>query len=208
MVLGATGRTGREVLSQALDRGHRVVGLARRPDAISVAHPRLEVVQGDVLDPGTLPAALRGVDAVVSALGVGRSRQPVRVYSEGIRNVLSPMQSAGVERIVVVSAEPAGPWAGQPRLRRMLVFPLLQRLFGTSYDDMRRMETVLRDSSANWTVLRPPRLVAKPPKRSYRLNASGPLRRASSLTYADLAAALLDALDQPALTRKAVAVAN
>jgi len=162
LVVGATGKTGREVMTQALSQGHSVVALARRPEAITLQHARLAVVKGDVLDAHSLGPACDGVDAVISALGIGASRAPTRVYSDGIRHILTAMQAAGTGRIVVVSAEPAGPWAPHTLPRRVVLFPILQRLFGATYDDMRRMETILRDSAAQWTVLRPPRLLDKP----------------------------------------------
>ncbi len=208
LVVGATGKTGREVMTQALSQGHSVVALARRPEAITLQHARLAVVKGDVLDATSLGPACDGVDAVISALGIGASRAPTRVYSDGIRHILTAMQAAGTGRIVVVSAEPAGPWAPHTLLRRVVLFPILQRLFGATYDDMRRMETILRDSPAQWTVLRPPRLLDKPARKAYRLNPDGPLTKGPTLTYADLATALIDVLGQSNLTRQAVAVAN
>ncbi|MGH8919657.1 MAG: NAD(P)H-binding protein [Actinomycetes bacterium] len=85
--------------------------------------------------------------------------------------------------------------------------PVLDRLFGASYDDMRRMEERLQTSDAHWVALRPPRLVDKPATGRYRL-ATTPLPKARSLTFADLAAALLDALEREDLHRRAAFVAN
>ena len=49
-VLGATGRTGRQIVEQALQAGHEVVAFARKPEALEMDHERLTVVQGDILD--------------------------------------------------------------------------------------------------------------------------------------------------------------
>ncbi|RYF53155.1 MAG: NAD-dependent epimerase/dehydratase family protein, partial [Cytophagaceae bacterium] len=68
-ILGATGGTGRELLQQALDRGHQVTAIVRHPDAVSMTHNRLRVVRGDVMQPDTLAPALLGQDAVVSVVG-------------------------------------------------------------------------------------------------------------------------------------------
>ncbi len=208
LVIGATGRLGREVMTQALSHGHRVVALARRPAVIALQHAHLAVVKGDVLYAPSLGPACAGVDAVIFALTRGPSRAPTRVYSDGVRHLLTAMQAAGTRRLVVVSAEPAGPWAPHPLLRRVVVFPLLHRRFSATYDDLRRMETIVRASTAQWTILRPPRLLDKPARQAYQLNPDGPLTTGRTLTYADLATALLDVLGQPTLLRKAVAVAN
>jgi hypothetical protein len=118
------------------------------------------------------------------------------------------MQSNGTTKLAVISAVPAGPWTELPMLQRRVVLPLLQRIFGATYDDMRRMEAILRDTSGvDWISLRPPRLVDKRPKGAYRID-NRPLAKASAITYGDLATALLDSLTRPDLYGDAAYVAN
>ena len=69
LIVGATGGTGRQLVEQALERGYVVTALARDPSALRVEHPRLTVVRGNVLDYPSVDAAVRGQDAVLSALG-------------------------------------------------------------------------------------------------------------------------------------------
>ncbi len=206
-VIGATGRTGSLVVEQGLARGDHITALARNPDAISVRHPHLATVQADVLDRESVGSALRDSDAVVSALGIGSSREPTVVYSEGIANVLAAMNASSIRRIVAISAAPVGPRVEQAFLERRVAMPILDHFFGATYDDMRRMETHLRDSDAEWISLRPPRLIDKPATGGYRLGVA-PLPKARSLTHGDLAAALLDVLERTDLYEKAVFVAN
>jgi putative NADH-flavin reductase len=207
-VVGATGRTGRQVVLQALSRGHTVTAVARRPEALGLRDDRLTLVAADVLDPGALLDPLAGAGAVVSTLGVGTSRAPTTVYSQGMTNVLHAMQANGVRRLSVISAAPAGPRDEQPFLERRLLMPVLDRVFGATYEDMRRMEALLQASDVDWTALRPPRLVDKPGTGRYRLDRQKPLARSRSLTFADLATALLDSLDSETLYRRAAYVAN
>ena len=207
-VIGVTGRTGRRVAREALDRGHRVAGIARRLESVDLEHPDLNLVAADVRDADSLADALTGCDAVVSALGVGSSRAPTDLYSKGIANVLDAMAVASVPRLSVISAAPVGPRAEQPFLEGRVVMPILDRLFGATYADMRRMEATLRDGDADWVSLRPPRLVDKPGLGAYRIGADAPLPRARSLRYGDLAAALLDVLGRRDLQRRAAFVAN
>ena len=83
MIVGATGGTGRQLVSQALERGYLVTALVRERSRLDVAHPRLTVVQGDVLDAGSLEAAMQGQDAVLCALGHKRFIGPTRILSAG-----------------------------------------------------------------------------------------------------------------------------
>lgn len=206
-VVGGTGRTGGLVIDQALERGHAVVAVARRPEAVRPAGPTLRVVRADVLDRDSLVGSFAGCDAVVSALGVGTSRAPTEVYSAGVANVLAEMSAAGTPRLAVISAYPAGPREDRRGTTDRVVSAILWRVFGATYADMRRMETIVESSDAQWVVLRPPRLIARPPTGSYRIG-SVPPPGGRSLRYGDLARALLDVLEQPELIRTARYVTN
>lgn len=207
-VVGATGRTGMHVVKQGLARGHHMTALARRPQAMTLRDKNLVTARTDALDRDQLVEALTGAEAVVSTLGVGSSRASTVTYSQGITNALSAMNANRMTKLAVISAAPVGPRAEQSFLERRVAMPLLELAFGATYDDMRRMEVLLRASDVDWVSLRPPRLVNKAATGSYRLDASRPLRGARSLTYADLATALLDSLDRHDLYGKAVFVAN
>jgi putative NADH-flavin reductase len=194
-VIGAAGRTGRQVVSQALDRGHEVVAVARSPEKLDVSGVRLTVAAADVHDADALAAAVVGADAIVTTFGAAAGRKPLDIYSTGITNVLAAMDGGGIRRLAVISASPAGPRAEQPVALRLFVLPILDRFFGGAYADLRRMETVLaRRSDLAWACLRPPRLLDRPATGAYRLDRM-PLPRSRSLTYPDLATALLDCAD-------------
>jgi putative NADH-flavin reductase len=70
LVFGATGRTGRALVEQALAQGHIVTAFARDPRKIRTMHKNLRVMQGDVLNHDAVGEAINGQDAVLSALGV------------------------------------------------------------------------------------------------------------------------------------------
>jgi len=63
LVIGATGRVGRQVLSQLPATGLRVRALARNPHAAGLP-PHVDVVRGDLTLPETLDECLDGIDAV------------------------------------------------------------------------------------------------------------------------------------------------
>jgi len=207
-VVGSTGHTGTQVVSQALARGHQAIAVARHPNTAAGQDSGLVSMAGDVLDQNSMIRALADAEAVVSALGIGTSRNPTVVYSHGTANILRAMELHSIRKLAVISAAPVGPRTEQPLLQRRIVMPILERIFGATYDDMRRMETELDRSELDWVALRPPRLLDKPATRSYRLDADRPLPKARSITYADLAAALLDCLDRKDLYRRGVSVAN
>ena len=176
-VVGAAGRTGRQIVAQALARGHGTIAVVRHPEQMSARDERMRVAPADVRDRERLCAALDGADAIVSALGTGTSRAATDIYSAGAINELHAMRANGIRRLAVVSAAPAGPREEQGFLDRRIAMPLLDRFFGRLYEDMRRMEELLRESDVDWVALRPPRLIERRATGAYRIDAK-PLPRA------------------------------
>jgi len=86
--LGASGATGRQLVTAALNRGHQVVAVVRRPEALDgLAHSNLSVRQGDVQQPSTIASAYEGADGVISTLGFSRGG-PWNILSAAARAVL------------------------------------------------------------------------------------------------------------------------
>ena len=113
LIVGATGGTGRQLVTQALERGYAVTALVRDPSRLRVDHPQLTVIQGDVLDERSVEAAMRGQEAVLSALGHKRYFYPTRILSQGTRNILRAMETHGVQRLVCETSLGIGDSAGR-----------------------------------------------------------------------------------------------
>jgi putative NADH-flavin reductase len=206
-VVGATGGTGAELVRQALEGGHAVVALARDPGRVATTHARLTVVQADVLDRASLAGAFEGVDAVLGAVGASGGRAPTTVYSTGTANILHEMRASAVTRFLGVTAFPVTPRNAVGPLERYVLFPMLYRFFGGTYRDMARMEATLRATDVDWTVFRPSRLTHGDKRGRYRLSYDEPLTRATKISRADLAAALLESIDDPRSVRRFITVA-
>jgi len=132
IVFGATGRTGKLVVQEALARGHQITAFARNPQALESARPNLLIVQGDILDSGSVARAVAGQAAVLCALGAPAHR-PGTAVSEGTRNIVAAMKSSGVRRLVCLSAagvvgDDAGLLIGRPFDPRAVGFLKLMRV--------------------------------------------------------------------------------
>jgi uncharacterized protein YbjT (DUF2867 family) len=207
-VFGATGGIGRQLVAQALNHGHDVTAVVRDAARLPISDVALHVVTVPGLEqPDLLCSALIGSHAVLSAVGP-RGRKDGPVASTAIRTILNVMDSAGVRRLVAVSAAPVGPVPdGESALNRWLLLPLVGRLLRSVYTDLGEMEAQLLRSSAAWTVIRPPKLVNKPLTGIYRTSLGGNVPRGISISRADAAHLMLAALDQPATVKQAVGVA-
>lgn len=98
-VLGATGQTGRQLVVQALERGHSVVALARSPEKLAdIQAPGLGVIRADVFEPASLRAAAHEVDVLVSGLGVADGDSgTLQAGAQAVRD-------AGIHRVVWLGA--------------------------------------------------------------------------------------------------------
>ncbi|MFE8603587.1 NAD(P)-dependent oxidoreductase [Archangium violaceum] len=205
-LFGATGPTGLLLTQGALERGYDVTVLVRRPEAVTVSHPKLRVLRGDVQKPETLPPALQGQDAVISTIGLPYTRQPVRLYSEGTRNIMAAMKQTGVERLIVISSGGTAP--GVVPESSFFFERILKPLFRGFYDDMRKMEVLVQESGLRWTVLRPPELRNVPARGQVREGVGKyVLPRGLSISRADLARFTLDCLTREDTVRQSIAVA-
>jgi uncharacterized protein YbjT (DUF2867 family) len=206
LIVGATGATGRRLVARALEEGLWVTALARNPSALRMEHECLTVVRGDVLDPASMDAAMRGQEAVLSALGHKRYISPTRILSEGTRNVVRAMEAHGVHRFVCMSSLGIGDSAGRMGLYyTLLVIPLILPFY---FWDKTRQEAIVAASNLDWTIVRPAALTHGSKRGRVRHGAGvGNFIWTVTVPRADVADFMLEQLASSACSRAAVGVA-
>ena len=193
VVFGASGKTGRLVVAQAVRRGDEVVAFVR--DASKQWFPdAVKVVQGSPSDAHAVGSALAGADAVISALGPIAEVTTTEI-SDATRTIVETMERTGPHRIVITTnprvfsdTEVTGPYANVAA-------------------EHRRDAAILRDSTLAWTVLAAPALSDEPATEPYVavVDAKAPGR---STSRGNFAAALLDAIGTDAWVRHVVGVSD
>jgi putative NADH-flavin reductase len=209
VVFGANGPTGRLLVSHALAAGHQVIAVTRRPDKFPQQHPNLTVARADVLDASAVEGIVSGADAILSTLGAPYGRKQVAVYSVGARNILTAMERHQVRRIVVVSSSATDPkpYADAGFFFNRVVQPFVVNVLGkTVYEDMRRMEELIRNSEVDWTIVRPSGLFDADFVSDYELAENHIAGRFTARS--DLAAAMLAQIDDERYVRKILAIAT
>jgi putative NADH-flavin reductase len=206
LLVGATGGTGRQLLAQALERGFEVTALVRNPSRLGVDHPRLSVVQGDVLDLASVEAAMKGRDAVVSALGHRRFFYPSRTLSTGTANILRAMASGGTKRLVCATSLGIGDSAGRlGLLYTLLIIPAILPFY---FWDKARQERIIAGSEVDWVIVRPGLLTNGPQRDRTRHGATtGSYLGSVLVPRANVAAFMLDQLESNTYLRAAPGVA-
>lgn len=204
LVLGAAGKTGEAVVSQALAQGHSVTAFVH--DANEFKGQGARVIEGDALDRVTVEDAVAGQDAVVDALGGHTPWAKSTLETNAARNLIQAMHKHEVKRLLVVSALGAGGTGHLvPSWYEHLIMPTLLR--GVMHDK-ESMEPVVEASGPQWTLIRPAHLVDGEATGNVHLFEHGSSETAHKITRADLAAFMLDALAQGKYIGEAVNVAS
>jgi putative NADH-flavin reductase len=199
-VIGASGRTGKATVAWALAAGHDVVAVVRTE---SSAPEGVTVKVADARDVDALTAAISGCDAVVSCLGHVAGTDDPDILRDGATALLAAMVAAKVSRLVAISA--AGAFVeGDDPLSRFIAKPIVGRLFGGVFPDTRAMEDVIRASTAQWTILRPSRLVPGPSGSTYRSGVDRAVWWHYNTRFDTVARGAIDALGNPAWIDHAV----
>jgi putative NADH-flavin reductase len=205
-VFGASGGTGREVVSQALEAGHEVTIFVRDPNVSGLARERVHIVVGDTLhDDAKVAEAVRGQDAVVSALGRRKSFKSEDLIRLSLQSIVSAMERNGVRRLILVSAF----GVGDSRRDAPLIPRIMHRLLLTNlFADKKAAEDDLRRSSVDWTVVYPTLLTDGPRTRRYRVGERLELSGVPKISRADVADFVVAQLASREYVRKVAVISE
>lgn len=196
LILGATSGIGKLTMEEALRRGLSVRAFARSAGDLP-PQDGLEAMAGDALKADDLDRALTGVSAVIYTLGikerVSMLWQEETLFSRSTALLLKRMQGLGVSRLVVVTGFGAG------RSRSAMSF--LERtghgaFLGKVYADKSRQETLIMDAPVDWTIARPVILTNRPASGKAQVLEDPARWRNGLIARADVAAYLVDAVEQ------------
>jgi putative NADH-flavin reductase len=204
LVIGATGGTGKQIVSQALQAGHDVTVFARDRNRAGADQPRRRVTLGDVHDGPALAEAMRGHDVVISALGRGYSFKSEQLMGRAVPVLIGAMKSAGVRRLVFTSAMGVGDsFAGAPILAKVFFSTLLRGI----YADKAIGDRIIAGSDLDWTIVRPSRMTDGPMTGNY-LSGERLTVGSGTISRADVAHFLLQAAGDPRTVGKTLLISQ
>ncbi len=209
LVIGATSRTANELIPQAIWRGHEVIAFARRPHRVRFStHEHLTIVKGDVYDKATIEAALsgKGDEIVITLIGPrtepGTEVPEMDLMSTGTTNIIEAMRAKGNKRLIAASSTAVqtvaklGYKADTPRPEGLSETNGLWYYFMRGpYNDMIKMEGIVRSSGLDFIVVRPGQMLVEPAYGNIKLAVDTETPKQPLITYADFAAFILDQLE-------------
>ena len=187
---GASGNAGSRILAELTSRGHAVTGLARHPETIADA-PGVTKVAVDAGDAEALADALKGHDAVISALPF-KSTDP--------ETLIGAVKASGVPRYLVVGGA-ASLYLPGTKTRIIDSGQIPEAWLPEVNGGVAFLDALKASDGLDWTFLSPSMFFG-PGERTgkFRLGEDellvGPEEK-SSISYEDLAIALVDELETP-----------
>jgi putative NADH-flavin reductase len=208
LLLGATGRTGRYLLQESLDRGHIVHVLVRDKSKLKITHTNLTVYEGTPLDKAVLNTAMTGCDAILSALNISRCndwpwsnlRTPKDFLSSVMKVIIELAPQHGIQRIVFTSAWGVAEtrtdipgWFRWFIEHSNILYP---------YEDHARQEDLLKQTSLEWTAIRAVGLINSKRKKTIIVSFNNTPRPRLTIGRRSLAAFMLDVLEKKMYVRE------
>lgn len=145
-IIGATGRTGKHLVVQALEAGYEVIAFARNLSKLTITHERLTIVQGDATDPTAVERAIQYTDAVICVLNTSS-------LTRITQNILKAMKIFGVRRLIITSAGIPQP-NDLPDLRFSLLLGIGKLLMPPAVEDTINSAHIVQSSDIDWTIVR------------------------------------------------------
>ena len=205
-IFGATGRTGKPLVEQALAQGHEIRALARDPSKLEVSQEKLLVIHGDVLNAADVAETLAGCDAVLSVLGQTKG-SPKDLQTVATRHIVAGMKTHGVTRVISLTGAGVRDPNDRPKLVDRVFGLLLATVARSVIQDADAHAEVLRQSGLEWTLVRGPRLTEGPRTGSYKVGYVGK-DSGTQASRADVADFMLRQLEDDTWVRKAPMVSS
>ena len=206
IIFGATGLVGKQLVQQALFGKHDVKAFGRN---VYTTHyletENLQLVQGALFDEGEVLNAIKGCDAVISAIG-GNMDGTDKTRTLGMKNIIKQMQKAGVKRIIGIG----GLGVLNADENSLLVdkedYPPEYKAVGLEH---KKAFELLNESGLDWTFVCPPNIINQGPTGSYVTNADYPPEKNNyKINAGDLAMFMLNELEKDVYIKQRVGISN
>lgn len=212
LVIGATGRTGKLIVEEAVKRGYEVAAIARDPEKLK--EYKVEITQGTPYDYETVEKAIKGCEAVINTINVSRKsdnpwaalRSPKDLISKSASNTVKAMEAMGIKRFVALSTIGAGTsWKNTPALLRFMVSISNLKV---AFQDHGRQEEILKNSSLDYTICRAPILTDEINNTGAMATPEGEKPAKNTLSRNSAAEFFLNIIENNELIRQTVSISN
>jgi len=214
-LIGATGRTGNEVINAALAQGYKLRVLARDPSKVKV-HKDIQIIKGDALNQASLENLIQGVDAVVSSLGPSGINQSLKKAKQSAKvglcfnstkQLIPLMEKAGIKRFILTTgASLKTPQDNNSLFMGFMLNKVAPLILGEMTHDRQAEYELLSQSNLDWTYARCGGILFE--AKNNKIKTSATRFQGGKIHPEKLAEFLLAQVEENRYTRQAVFVAS
>lgn len=212
IIFGATGMVGKQLVQQALFNGYHVKAFGRNvhttdylPTGPGGKTQNLQLVQGALFDEGEVYNAIKGCDAVLSAIG-GSIDGTDKTRTLGMKNIIKQMQKAGVKRIIGIGGLGVLNAGENSLLIDKDDYPPEYKAVGLEH---KKAYELLNESGLDWTFVCPPNIIDAGPTGHYATKANYPPEQNNyKINAGDLAMFMLNELVKNEYVKQRAGISN
>ncbi len=214
LILGATGRTGRLIVEEALKQGYDLNILVRDKNKMSFNSKSIKVYQGTPARRTDLVAAMQGCEAIISALSVAKASDapwsklisPENFVSESMKNVIAEANQQNLKRLITISA-----W-GVLETKKDVPFWFKWMIDYTNlrlvYADHESQEKLLAASNLTWTAIRPAALNDSPKIKTLKVSFNNFPKPSLQISRQSVAKFIVDIVKSDKYDRKSPTISE
>lgn len=150
LLLGMTGRAGSEIAKLALEDKHQVTALVRTPEKITVNDDNLSITKGDVTVKEDVARAMKGADAVISALNTDGAD----TLTKSMPLIIGAMNAEGIKRIITIGTAGILDSRVEPDVLRYQSSESKRKLTRAA-EEHHKTYLLLEETNLDWTVVCP-----------------------------------------------------
>jgi uncharacterized protein len=206
VIFGATGMVGKQLVKQALFNGHQVKAFGRNVfTELNMEEKNLELIKGALFDEGEVSNAIKGCDAVLSALGGGFDGTD-KTRTLGIKNIITQMKKNNVKRIVAIGGLGVLNFDEETLLLEKEDYPKEYLPVGLEH---KKAYEYLNESGLDWTFVCPPNIINQEATGVFTTNANYPPNKNNyAINAGDLAMFMLNELGKNEYVQQRVGISN
>tara|TARA_B100001093_G_C26802077_1_gene1003874 strand:- start:1251 stop:1892 length:642 start_codon:yes stop_codon:yes gene_type:complete len=209
VVMGGSRGIGIETVKVLLERGHQVTAFSRSASDFGDGNPNFKHVCGDACNPADVCAVVESNEVVIQTLGVPLNLKlitgPIDLFSKSTRILIDAMEHAKVRRLISVTGFGAGSSFQSINCFQKIPF---QICFGVAYRDKSIQETLIKNSSLDWTIVRPGVLTNQKLSKPYTIRLHPTEWRNGVISRSAVADFIASAVDDPKMFGAEPVLAN
>lgn len=153
-ILGANGKVGKFLVTEALEKGYQVKVLTRNSENMTITNENIEVIIGDARDFSSIHKLLKGCRAVINA--VGQPKNESYIFSTVTKHILEAMKEFGIKRYIVISGGSLNVTGDQKGIVNKIGATLFKVFLSKMMQDKYKELQTIQGSNVDWTIVRLP----------------------------------------------------